>query len=389
MSSTTYTNLRIWDGLSPGYSEAVSLTVVDQQISSVGERGPNARDMSGLTVVPGLIDAHVHMTLDPFIASVSEQLAQSAEQIQSKMDVRASEMVRAGITTARDLGGGEWLELGLRDRIQSGEVEGPRLLCAGQPLTSPDGHCHFWGGVASNKNEIKDVIDRQQSHGVDLVKIMATGGMYTKASHPGRAQFSQQQMSYAVSLAKELGLSVAAHCHGTEGIERAVKAGVATVEHCSWLNRDGRRSQCKRNVTREMARRGTWVSPTVNAGWSRFLGGDGKFKESLQDTFTKMRKDGVRFIASTDAGIPNVRHHELAAALKVFSELAGFTPVETLRSATSDSAIALGIEKCTGTIGVGKFADLLFVEGDPLTDLTVLQKPALVVARGQEYTNRS
>lgn len=389
MRSITYSNLRIWNGISSDYSEDTSITVTDGAISEVGDSGPYPRDMDGLTVIPGLIDSHVHMTLDPAITSMEKQLAQTDEEIQAKMNTRAREMVGAGITTARDLGGGRWLELDLRERIRSKEVPGPRLVCAGQPLTSENGHCHFWGGVATNETEIAEVIDRQYEHDVDLIKIMATGGMYTKISNPGLAQFSQDQFDFAVQTANELGYKVAAHCHGTEGIARAAKAGVDTIEHCSWLNRDGSRTTCNKKVAKEIGKQGIWVSPTVNAGWARFMGGNGKFEGLLKKLFETMKTCGVKFIASTDAGIPNVRHHDLARALEVFSRLAGLNCVETLRSATSSAAQALAIDHMTGTIEIGKTADLLFVEGDPLQDLSVLQRPALVVAQGVEHENGS
>lgn len=345
--------------------------------------------MAGLTAIPGLIDSHVHMTLDPAISSLEKQLAQSDEEILSKMDRRAQEMLFGGITTARDLGGGRWLELTLRDRIRNKEVIGPRLICAGQPLTSKEGHCHFWGGVATSDSEIEEVVNRQHNHDVDLIKIMATGGMYTKISNPGLAQFSQEHMDLIVKTANNLGYRVAAHCHGTEGIARATRAGVDTIEHCSWLNRDGVRAPCDRDVAREIANRGIWVSPTVNAGWARFVAGNGKFERTLRDLFKSMKELGVRFIASTDAGIPNVRHHELSKSLKVFAQLADLSCIETLCAATSSAAQALAIDHTTGTIETGKDADIFIVEGDPLDDLEALQRPAMVLAQGAVHELRS
>lgn len=345
--------------------------------------------MSGLTVIPGLIDSHVHMTLDPKLTSLEAQLSQSDDEIRAKMLIRAREMVHAGITTARDLGGGRWLELELRDQIASGEVAGPRLLCAGQPLTSKGGHCYFWGGEATNNVEIEDVVRRQHANNVDLIKIMATGGMYTKQSQPGKAQFNQDELSLAVKISNDLGYRVAAHCHGTEGITRAANAGVATIEHCSWLDKGGARENCDREIANEIARRGIWVSPTINAGWARFMGGNGNFETHVNKLFEDMKECGVKFVASTDAGIPNVVHHDLARALRVFATMASLSPLECLLSATSNAAQALGIEEITGTIAVGKDADLLFVEGDPLEDLAVLQEPVLVVARGSEHGDRS
>ena len=356
-------------------------------ISAIGEQARDSKDMSGLTVIPGLIDAHVHMTADPSISSIEAQLSQTDEEIQTKMGERAVRMVHAGITTARDLGGGRWLELELRDQIAQGTAIGPMLLCAGQPLTIPEGHCHFWGGSATGLSEIKEVITRQHEHNVDLIKIMATGGVYTPKSHPGRAQFSQDHMSFAVRQANELGYSVAAHCHGTEGISRAVKAGVSTVEHCSWLETSGKRGICDPKVVAEIVSRGSWVSPTINGSWARFFEGVHDPATHPKQLFLEMKKAGVKFVASTDAGIPNVYHHELVKGLELFAGLAELSPAETLKSATSDSALALGIESLTGSISVGKKADLLFVKGDPLSDLNVLQHPEFVVAAGNELRN--
>ena len=148
MGTGIYSNVRIWDGISSDYRVG-AIEVADGRISAISDsRG--GRDCSGLTAIPGLMDAHVHMTLDHSIHPVKEQLEQTNDEIREKMLVRAQKMVEAGITTARDLGGGAWLELELRDQINRGEVAGPRLLCAGQPITSPHGHCHF--GVAKVKH---------------------------------------------------------------------------------------------------------------------------------------------------------------------------------------------------------------------------------------------
>ena len=381
-----YRKARIWDGAADDYLGVGSVAVEDGHIVAVDENtdGDDVRDMSGLTLVPGLIDAHVHMTLDPGLRTPEEQLAVTDEEVWRGMVERAEEMVRAGITTARDLGGGKWLEIDLRDRIDAGELTGPRLLCAGQPVTSVGGHCHFWGGEAGDPDTARGVIDRQLEHGVDLIKIMATGGMFTKGSSPRKAQFDADSTSAIVRHARGSGLDVAAHCHGTEGIAHAASAGVATIEHCSWIGDDGRRSGYDPEVAAEISRRGIWVSPTINAGWSRFTRGDGKFEELVKGTFARMRAAGVRLIASTDAGIPNVRHQDLAKALPVFARFAGLTTVEVLRSATSDCANALGLREVTGRIAENHAADMVFVEGDPLTDLGVLESPVMVLARGRK-----
>ena len=381
-----YRNARIWDGVAEDYLGVGTVAVEDGRIVAVDETadGDDVRDMSGLTLTPGLIDAHVHMTLDPGLRTPDEQLAVADEEVWRGMVARAEEMVCAGITTARDLGGGKWLEIELRDRINAGELMGPRLLCAGQPVTSVGGHCHFWGGEAKDVLTARGVIDRQLEHGVDLIKIMATGGMLTKGSSPRSAQFDLASTSAIVQHARDSGMDVAAHCHGTEGIAHAASAGVATIEHCSWIGDDGRRSGYDPEVAAEIARQGIWVSPTISAGWKRFIGGDGKFEALVKGTFAGMRAAGVRLIASTDAGIPNVRHQDLAKALPVFARFAGLTTLEALRSATSDCADALGLSGVTGRIAENHAADMVFVEGDPLADISVLESPVMVLARGRK-----
>ena len=376
-----YGNIRLWDGLGDDYSDADSIAVEGETITAVGH-GLGGEDCGGLTVVPGLIDAHVHMVLDPALRSLDAQLAEPAETTREKMRQRAAAMVRAGITTARDLGGGAWLELELRDRIEAGEIVGPRLLCAGQPITSIGGHCHFWGGEAATLADAQAIIERQRQHGVDLIKVMATGGMQTPGSQPKDAQFDQATMSAIVAAANAHGYPVAAHCHGTPGIRNAAHAGVRSIEHCSWIGDDGKRGAFDPQTALEIARRGIWISPTVNAGWGRF-GPD--FAAAVTANFRAMKVHGCALIASTDAGIPNVYHEDLAKALPVFARLAELSPVETLRSATSDCARALGLGDTTGILREGASADLLFVRGDPLADLGALRDPALVVARGREH----
>ena len=376
-----YGNIRLWDGLGDDYSDADSIAVEGDTITAVGH-GLGGEDCGGLTVVPGLIDAHVHMVLDPALRSLDAQLAEPADVSREKMRQRAAAMVRAGITTARDLGGGAWLELELRDRIEAGEIVGPRLLCAGQPITSIGGHCHFWGGEAATLADAQAIIERQRQHGVDLIKVMATGGMQTPGSQPKDAQFDQATMSAIVAAANAHGYPVAAHCHGTPGIRNAAHAGVRSIEHCSWIGADGKRGAFDPQTAQEIARRGIWISPTVNAGWGRF-GPD--FAAAVTANFRAMKVHGCALIASTDAGIPNVYHEDLAKALPVFARLAELSPVETLRSATSDCARALGLGDATGILREGASADLLFVRGDPLADLGALRDPALVVARGREH----
>jgi len=382
--TTTYNNVRLWDGISDEYSEQSSITVCNEAVSGLGKTDGVVKDMSGLTVIPGLIDSHIHISVDPDHTSIEEFLNEPKEVTIEKMNRRAKRMVDMGITTARDLGGGKWLEIELRNRILRGEIPGPRLLCAGQPLTTPDGHCYCWGGGVENTGDIQTVIDRQHRHDVDLIKVMATGGVYTPNTNPGQSQFSLNDLSFAVQYAKDLGYDVAAHCHGTEGIHRASLAGVKTIEHCSWFNQEGERSHCDLHVIADIVSNNTWVSPTINSEWSKYIDKNNQEGQLIRESFRLMCKAGVKFIASTDAGIPKVYHHEFAKGLSLFANLADMTPLEVLKSSTGDAALALGCADRFGSLQVGLSADFLFIEGDPLRDLQVLQTPALVVARGVE-----
>ncbi|MFI5317385.1 MAG: amidohydrolase family protein [Myxococcota bacterium] len=377
--------LRIWDGVSDSLRPGLgTLSVEVGRLAPHPVSGAEHIDLRGAVALPGLCDAHVHIALDP---ARREAVQDASSDPLEPMAARARAMVEAGITTARDLGGPAFGALELRDRIARGEIVGPRLLCAGQPLTSPKGHCWYWGGEARGADEMRAVVRRQVERGADWIKVMATGGVLTKGTTPAQSQFEQAELDAAVAEARALGRHTAAHCHGTEGISRAARAGVRTIEHCSFASHEGFGGAPDADVIAEVARSGAWVSPTVNTGFARFFasGGSeaGKFAPRMTEVYTRLLGAGVPFIASTDAGIPGVEHHRLPAALPIFARLAQLRPVEVLRTATSEAARALGLERETGRLTPGLAADILVVDGDPLEDLGALLRPILVVARGQ------
>ncbi len=387
MTATLLTGLRIWDGEAP--AEADSLRIENGRIDAIGvgltaRRTDSVRDCAGATALPGLIDAHVHMELDP-----EQPRPPTPEQPRDleRMAARAAAMAAAGITTARDLGGGTWAELTLRDRIAAGTVVGPRLLCAGQPVTAPGGHCHFWGGEAEDATAARAVIERQVAYGVDLIKVMATGGMFTRGSDPAGAQFDLETLQAITAAAAHHGLGVAAHCHGVRGIEYAARAGVRTIEHCSWMGADGWAANYDPAVALQILEHGVWVSPTVNRGWQRYLDNPDPTKlRNVRGAFQAMDRLGIPFVASTDAGIPGVFHHHLPQALGVFRALLEWPPVAVLKSATSEAARALGLDGVTGRLRAGLAADVLLVDGDPLRDLACLERVAGVWVAGRQVT---
>jgi imidazolonepropionase-like amidohydrolase len=385
------TGLKIWDG--NAVLEADAIAIRGPQLAAIGARadlqqdpdlaGCETRDCSGQWAIPGLIDAHVHLELNPDRGKPPEG-AQDAQV--PLMAERAAQMVAAGITTARDLGGGAWRELTLRDQIAAGATPGPRLLCAGQPITTPAGHCHFWGGGASSIEEAHAVLDRQVRRGTDLIKVMATGGRMTAGSDPGKAQFDLPTLRAIVDRAARHNLTVAAHCHGTEGIAFAAEAGVRTIEHCSWVGKEGWASDYQSDIAKVVLDRGVWISPTVNRGWQRMLDAPkGVVLGRVRAAYQAMMTLGIPFIASTDAGIPGVYHHELRHALRVFSEIAQLSPTATLRTATSQAALGLGIADRCGRLAPGLSADLLLMHGDPTADLSALLDLSAVWARGREF----
>ena len=183
--------VRVWDGLADRVDPGpVHIRIEAGRIWAIGDDDSLLRDACvwstapGAVALPGLIDAHVHVTLNPEVRSVPDQLAVPDETVTRQSERRVHEMAAAGITTARDLGGGRFIEVALRDRIERGELPGPRLLCAGQPLTPIGGHCHFWGGEVGPESPAASVIARQVEHRVDWLKVMATGGINTKGPYP-------------------------------------------------------------------------------------------------------------------------------------------------------------------------------------------------------------
>ncbi|HIG72437.1 MAG: amidohydrolase family protein [Myxococcales bacterium] len=344
-------------------------------------------DLEGRVLVPGLIDSHMHLELDPALHTPAEQLAVPEEKRLGAMEDRAREMLFAGILTARDCGGGRHREHRLRGQIDRGDRLGPRLLCCGQPITTPGGHCDFWGGAVQTPLEIDRMVGLQVEAGSDWIKVMATGGVFTPKSSARESQFELSRLNRIVDVAARAGRSVAAHCHGTQGIADAMRAGVRTIEHASFAGKDGFGTLIDESLIKEMARAELWVSPTVNAGWGRRFVNDrgepSEFFRRMSACLQLQRDHGVRFIASTDAGIPGVRHSDLALGLMAFERYAGLRPVDVLRSATSEAARALGIEEETGRIEKGLSADFLVLESDPLKDLAVLRDPEIVVFRGR------
>ncbi|MFE5804260.1 amidohydrolase family protein [Streptomyces sp. NPDC056491] len=337
------------------------------------------------TLLPGLIDSHVHLALDAGPDPVAVLRAAPDAELYAGMAGRARQLLATGVTTARDLGDRGGLAVRLRDDIAAGRVPGPRLLSAGTPLTVPGGHCWFLGGEVEGADAIREAVRRNAARGVDLIKVMATGGGITKGGPPiWQAQFTPQELSLIVEEARSAGLPVAAHAHGTEGIAAAVAAGVDTIEHCTWMGREG--FEVREDLVDAIAARGIAVCPAASPDWRGFAERFGR--ERAEEMFGRLRwtvERGVHLLPGTDAGVPHAVFDGFVSSLEFFEHI-GLTPAEIVDLATTGAARALGIDGDTGRLAAGLRADLLVVDGDPLADLAALRAVRLVVSGGRIAT---
>jgi imidazolonepropionase-like amidohydrolase len=337
-------------------------------------------DYPGSTIMPGLIDSHVHLAFDGGPNPAARMRAETGEQQLMLMLRSARELLGIGVTTARDLGSRAYLAVAVRDAIAAGLARGPRLVVAACPITVTGGHCWFMGGEADSEDDLRRLVRTHHKHGADLIKVMSTGGFMTTGSAPWYAQFTTTQLAVIVEEAARVDKPVAAHAHGTEGIRRAVEAGVTTIEHCSFVTETNER-RFSESLTARIAEQGMFVCPTISgsAPYIAELAGIevGAHVKAMHDM-------GVRIIAGTDAGIDNNPHHQYVGGLEYLVTL-GFQPVQVLAMATTEAAAALGLGATTGRLAPGYDADLIVVRGDPQADIAALRDLRRVIARGRDY----
>jgi imidazolonepropionase-like amidohydrolase len=338
-------------------------------------------DYPGATILPGLIDCHVHLGFDGGPDPAARMRTGTDEQQLVLMLRNARDLLGVGVTTARDLGARAYLDVVVREAIDAGLARGPRMVVAGPPVTVTGGHCWFMGGEADSEGDLRRIVRTHHKHGADLIKVMATGGFMTSGSAPWYAQFTAAELAVIVAEARRVGKPVAAHAHGLEGIRRATEAGVATIEHCSWVTETNER-EFSEPVAAQLAERGIAVCPTinVNAPYVAELTGI-----TVGEHVRRMYEMGIRIIAGTDAGIDNTPHHQYAGGLAAMVALLGFSPAEVIAMATTEAASALGLGAVTGRLAPGYDADLIVVDGDPLADIAALGRLRRVVARGRDY----
>jgi imidazolonepropionase-like amidohydrolase len=376
------------------------ILIEGEKITQVGPglsipAGVEIVDLSDSTVLPGLIDCHTHITSQP--ANYYEDIfRKSPIDVAVSAHIYTRRTLEAGFTTVRDVGAGEFIDVALRNAINSGAVVGPRMQVATLTVGATGGHGDTTGfspylkfgsfsGLADGVEEIRKLIRFEVKYGADLIKLIATAGVLSEEESVGAPQYSQEEMNAVVQEAAMWGKRVAAHAHGTEGIKRAVRAGVASIEHGSLIDDEG---------IQMMKERGTYLVADIYnddyilAEFSR-LGYPDKIieKEKLvgrkqRENFQRAVKAGVKVAYGTDAG---VYPHGWNA--KQFAHMVrwGMTPIEAIRASTVNAADLLGWSDRVGQIAPGHFADLIAVTGDPLKDVTVLEKVKFVMKGGVVY----
>ncbi|MFJ9082645.1 amidohydrolase family protein [Streptomyces sp. NPDC102384] len=336
------------------------------------------------TVLPGLIDAHVHLCFDAGPDPVATLQEQGDEALFAAMADRAQQLLGVGVTTVRDLGDRGSLAVRLARDIREGSVVGPRVVPATVPVTPPGGHCWFLGGEVSGPDEVRRLVRRNVEAGAEVIKVMETGGGLTKGGAKSwETQFSEEELAALVDEAHRAGLPVAAHAHGVDGIAAAVAAGVDSIEHCTWMTADG--FEVRQDVLDEIVQRNIYVCPTISPNWRmlpKFFGAERA--EAMFDAVRRMAEAGARLIAGTDAGVQRAGFDGLPASLTFYEHL-GLPNDRILAMATTEAAHALGLNETTGQLTPGYSADILVVDGDPLRDLGALQSVETVIAAGRHH----
>ena len=337
-------------------------------------------DYPGSTIMPGLIDSHVHLGFDGGPNPAARMRSETDEQQLVLMLHSARQLLGVGVTTARDLGARAYLDVVVRDAIAAGLARGPRMVVAARPITVTGGHCWFMGGEADSDDDLRRMVRTHHKRGADLIKVMSTGGFMTTGSAPWYAQFSRAQLAVVVEEAGRVDKPVAAHAHGIEGIGRAVEAGVTTLEHCSFVTETNER-RFDEPLAARIAERGIFVCPTINVNAPYVAKLTGMV---VGEHVKAMHEMGVRIIAGTDAGVDNTPHHQYVGGLEYLVTL-GFRPADVLAMATTEAAAALGVDAITGRLAPGFDADVIVVDGDPSADIAALGRLQRVIARGRDY----
>jgi imidazolonepropionase-like amidohydrolase len=371
--------------------------IVSLQAASDARANANAVriELPNATILPGLIDAHTHLTMDPMFGYAELGISVPREALIGAKNARLT--LNAGFTTVRNVGAGGYTDVALRDAIDAGGIPGPRMLVSGPPLGITGGHCddnllpfeyhHVADGVADGIAAVQQKVRQNIKYGADLIKVCATGGVLSKGDDPQASQYTLEEMKAIVTDAHRLGRKVAAHAHGAQGILWATQACVDSIEHGSYIDDAG---------IAEMKKNGTYLVPTLYLGdW--FL--ENAERNHVPDFYLTKAKavmpvarkniarafaSGVKVAFGTDAAVypHGLNAHEFAVMVKL-----GLTPLQAIQAATINAADLLGWSGKIGTLDAGAWADIVAVDGDPLKDVTALEHVKFVMKGGEVVKN--
>ncbi len=396
------------DGISGEAKKEMTIVVEKDRIAAIekGYSQPVSQekiiDLKTKTVTPGWIDMHVHLETETKKGNVADKFILNPTDVAFESIKYANATLMAGFTTVRDLGG-SGVNISLRNAVNKGLVIGPRIYTAGKAIATTGGHADPTNGyrkdlmgdpgpkegVINGKEDAYQAVRQRYKDGADLIKITATGGVLSQAKDGANAQFTEEEIKAIVAAAKDYGFTVAAHGHGTEGIKRAIRGGVSSIEHGTFMDDEGMKL---------MKQFGTWYVPTITAGKSTADSAKipGYYTEivtpkalvtgpQIQNTFAKAYKEGIKIAFGTDAG---VFKHGLNWLEFTYMIEAGMKPMEAIKAATINAAELLGEKDKLGSIEVGKLADVVAVDGDPLKDPKVFGKVIFVMKAGIIYKQK-
>ena len=357
-------------------------------------------DLRQHTVMPGLMDMHTHFYTQFSPTVYSEGFSMNEADYALRGATFAEKTLLAGFTTVRELGDNHQISVALKKAIAKGYVKGPRIFAAGKSIATTGGHADPTNGLAyalmadpgpkqgviNGADDARKAVRQRYKEGSDLIKITATGGVLSVAKSGSNPQFTDEELAAIVSTAKDYGMKVAVHAHGKEGMERAIKAGVDSIEHGTYMDK---------NTMAMMRKQGTYFVPTISAGkWAEEKSHIAGFFPDLvrpkaatiggkiQQTFAEAYKAGVKIAFGTDAG---VYEHGNNWREFIYMTEAGMPALEAIHSATIEGARLLGVADELGSIKVGKIADIVAVEGDPLNDISLMGNISFVMKAGQIY----
>ena len=375
--------------------DAGRITAIETSVQARVPPNTERIDLAGRTLVPGLIDMHVHLDSPADIGGYRGlEFTDSFWAMTAVANGKA--MLDAGFTTVRNVGSQDRNDVGLKQAIDSGYVEGPRIVPAGYALGATGGHCDQTflppslqrdekeEGIGDSPDELRFQVRRQRKFGAEVIKVCATGGVFSRNTEPGQLQVPERELRAIADEAHQWGLRVAAHAHGAEGIKAAIRAGIDTIEHASLADHEGIRLAARRPQP-------VWFAMDIyNTEYTQSEGRkNGVLEENLRkdreiaqiqrDNFRKAHRAGVRMVFASDAGV--MPHGDVGKQFRTLVQY-GMTPLEAIQAATRNAADALG-RNDIGAIAVGRYGDLVAVVGDPTRDVTLLERPAAVIKGGR------